>query len=195
MERFHILLVDDDPLVRHVVADEIAEAGHFVSTATDGAAALALLAETEIIDLVLVDYAMPGMMGPDLIREIAKSFPALKVALFTGYAEILEPSHLDFAEPARSCPVIAKGMRMEELLKAIEVAARGEVIEIPQEATATRVEKLMEQLAIRPTVAGIQRQLYTLYERTLQDSLPQPLSRLLDKLGDAADTDPSSKST
>jgi len=86
-------------------------------------------------------------------------------------------------------------MRMEELLKAIEVAARGEVIEIPQEATATRVEKLMEQLAIRPTVAGIQRQLYTLYERTLQDSLPQPLSRLLDKLGDATDTDSSSKST
>jgi len=191
MERFHILLVDDDPLVRHVVADEIAEAGHFVSTAADGATALALLAETEVIDLVLVDYAMPGMMGPDLIKEIANRFPALKVALFTGYAEILEPSHFE----GRHCPVIAKGMRMEELLKAIEVAARGEVIEIPQEATATRVEKLMEQLAIRPTVAGIQRQLYTLYERTLQDSLPQPLSRLLDKLGDAADTDPSSKST
>ncbi|WP_034990699.1 response regulator [Beijerinckia mobilis] len=191
MERFHILLVDDDPLVRHVVADEIAEAGHFVSTAADGAAALALLAETEVIDLVLVDYAMPGMMGPDLIREIANRFPALKVALFTGYAEILEPSHFE----GRPCPVIAKGMRMEELLKAIEVAARGEVIEIPQEATATRVEKLMEQLAIRPTVAGIQRQLYTLYERTLQDSLPQPLSRLLDKLGDATDTDSSSKST
>lgn len=179
MERLDILLVDDDLLVRHVIADEIAEAGHFVLTVACGEAALEALADNPAITLVLVDYAMPGMMGPDLIREIRNRRPDLKVAMLTGYAEILRMNERD-----DDYPIIAKGLRMEELIKAVEAAARGEATEVAEDAASTRVEMVLEQMAPRPAVEGIQRQLYTLYERTLQDNLPQPLTKLLDKLGD-----------
>jgi CheY-like chemotaxis protein len=78
MSHLEILLVDDDPLIRHVIADELEEAGHFVTPAVGGEAALELLRDGGPFDLILVDYTMPGMSGGELARHILAMMPDTK---------------------------------------------------------------------------------------------------------------------
>jgi CheY-like chemotaxis protein len=140
--RYEILLVDDDLLVRQVVAEEIEEAGHIVMTAGSGAAAVAILAANRAFDLVLVDYSMPDMTGLEVIRLIRANLPDLKVnfALFTAYDEI--PGGQDPSEP---WPIVGKATRSAELLKAVEAAARGEPPDLAADAKLSRVEQMLAQ--------------------------------------------------
>lgn len=145
--RFEILLVDDDLLIRQVVAEEIEEAGHLVVTAGSGAAALRILTGNSAFDLVLVDYSMPDMTGIEIIRLIRKNLPELKArfALFTAYDEI--PGGQDPSEP---WPLIAKATRSAELIKGVEAAARGEPMGFSPDAKMSRVERLFEQIDLKP---------------------------------------------
>jgi CheY-like chemotaxis protein len=138
--RYEILLVDDDLLVRQVVAEEIEEAGHVVMTAGSGAAAMAILAANRAFDLVLVDYSMPDMTGLEVIRLIRANLPDLKVnfALFTAYDEI--PGGQNPAEP---WPIVGKATRSAELVKAVEAAARGEPLDLAPDAKLSRVEQML----------------------------------------------------
>jgi CheY-like chemotaxis protein len=170
--------------VRHVIADEIEEAGHLVMSAGSGAAALEILAANPTIDLVLADYCMPDMTGAELIKKIQSRWPHIKVALLTGYAEILALNPDDWSQGPQACPIIAKGTRMEDMLLGIEAAARGESRPLTQNATSARIVRLFAELSTRPAIEGIQRQLQSVYEKTLAEALPKPLSRLIDRLSE-----------
>ena len=63
----HILLVDDDELVRAGTVEMLAEAGHEVIEAASGTEALAIFEADKRIELLITDNLMPGMMGSDLI--------------------------------------------------------------------------------------------------------------------------------
>jgi len=78
-----ILLVDDDEAVRSLTAEMLADLGHAVATADSGAAALAMLGAGERVDLLLSDFAMPGMMGAQLAEEALKLRPGLPVLFMT----------------------------------------------------------------------------------------------------------------
>jgi len=82
-----LLLVDDDSMVREVMAGEMEARAFHVITAQDGRAALALLDSGHEIDLLITDYAMPAMNGLALIGQVRRRFPALPALLLTGYAE------------------------------------------------------------------------------------------------------------
>jgi CheY-like chemotaxis protein len=62
--------------------------GHQATRAMDGSQALSFLNAGEAFDLVITDYAMPGMTGLELAYAIQASWPALPVVLATGYAEL-----------------------------------------------------------------------------------------------------------
>lgn len=64
-----ILVVDDDDNLRRVVADALRHDSHGVRSAADGIEALSIL-EEHPIDLVVTDFAMPGMDGLALIRRL-----------------------------------------------------------------------------------------------------------------------------
>lgn len=82
-----ILLVDDEDLVREVLAAQLADRGHDVVQAEGGATALALLDAGEPVDLLVSDLSMPGMDGIALIREAHRRKPRLPAILLTGHAE------------------------------------------------------------------------------------------------------------
>jgi CheY-like chemotaxis protein len=82
-----ILLVDDEPAVRAIVAELLELDGHTVAQAESGPGALALLSGDEVFDLVLADVGMPRMNGWALAREIKVRFPGTRVGLVTGYGE------------------------------------------------------------------------------------------------------------
>ncbi len=77
------LLVDDDALVREIIAMALREGGHTVVMAGDGRAALAALAR-EAFDLVISDILMPEMDGIELLRTIRKRHPQLAVLCISG---------------------------------------------------------------------------------------------------------------
>ena len=82
-----VLLVDDDALVREVLAGQLEDLGYRVALAQSGAVALARLDSGEDIDLMITDYAMPGMNGAVLLAETRLRRPRLPVLLLTGYAD------------------------------------------------------------------------------------------------------------
>ncbi|MCW8084299.1 PAS domain S-box protein [Sabulicella glaciei] len=86
--RRRVLLVDDDAAVREVTGSMLGQLGCEVLEAGSGGAALDLLSNEEVpFDLVVLDYAMPGMTGAELAREIATRRPGLPVIFVTGYAD------------------------------------------------------------------------------------------------------------
>ncbi|WP_052214468.1 ATP-binding protein [Belnapia sp. F-4-1] len=84
--RPRVLLVDDEPLVRRLLAGELADAGYEVVEAADGALALGQLSRGESFQLLVTDLAMPGIDGVSLIKEAQERHPGLPAILVTGYA-------------------------------------------------------------------------------------------------------------
>ncbi|HVY16243.1 MAG TPA: PAS domain S-box protein [Rhodopila sp.] len=85
-DRPRVLLVDDDAIVRQVVALSLEESGHAVIAVDSGSAALARLASDERVDILVSDLTMPAMDGLTLIRKAQECRPGLPAVLLTGYA-------------------------------------------------------------------------------------------------------------
>ena len=115
-----VLLVDDDDGVREVTASLLRDKGFTVMEAGSGGAGLDLLDRAPGIDLLLVDFAMPGMNGAEVAEEAQRRRPGLPTLFVTGYADL---------EAVRSIGgdrIVAKPFLPERLFRAIEtvLAAR-----------------------------------------------------------------------
>jgi len=75
--------VDDDRVVRGLIAEILRRAGHDVVAAAEADEAL-LLAADSTIELVITDMTMPGMSGIDLVRALHADRPDLPVLIVTG---------------------------------------------------------------------------------------------------------------
>lgn len=82
-----VLLVDDEALVRATTADMLADMGYKVVEAASAEAALKLMAEGLLPDLLVTDHLMPGTSGLDLAYAARNSRPDLPVLIVSGYAE------------------------------------------------------------------------------------------------------------
>jgi signal transduction histidine kinase/CheY-like chemotaxis protein len=81
-----ILLVDDDDAVRQTIADMLFAAGHEVTAVASGKAALAALADTRF-DLLLLDYAMPGLNGAQVAEAALAQRPDQPIVFVSGYSD------------------------------------------------------------------------------------------------------------
>jgi CheY-like chemotaxis protein len=81
-----VLLVDDEDVVREVLAEQLKEAGYCVIAAASGTEALALLVAGEAVDALVTDLTMPGANGLAVIRAAQERHPGLPAVLLTGYA-------------------------------------------------------------------------------------------------------------
>jgi DNA-binding NtrC family response regulator len=82
-----VLVVDDEPALREVLSQRLADLGCGVSTAGDVAEAEAVLASTHP-DLVLTDVVLPGLSGLDLLRRLKRHDAELPVILITAHANV-----------------------------------------------------------------------------------------------------------
>jgi PAS domain S-box-containing protein len=82
-----VLLVDDDPGVREITSAMLHEMGYAVVEASSGPAALHVLDTGADVDLMLLDFAMPGMNGVDAARLARTKRPDLPILFVTGYAD------------------------------------------------------------------------------------------------------------
>ncbi len=86
--RLTLLFVDDDFLISLSTAALLEDLGHDVIKASSGPAALDVLNSGKPIDLLITDYAMPGMTGVQLAEAARKLRPDLPILLATGYADL-----------------------------------------------------------------------------------------------------------
>jgi PAS domain S-box-containing protein len=92
--RLCILAVDDDPIILLNTASILADLGHEVIEADSGTAALTAIRD-RAIDLVISDFAMPGMTGAQLIAAIRRLQPGVRAVVATGFADLPEGMELD----------------------------------------------------------------------------------------------------
>jgi CheY-like chemotaxis protein len=92
-----ILLVDDDEAVREITATMLRASGYAVLEVGSGGAALDLLDGDSNIDLALLDFAMPGMNGMEVARQVHSRFPTLPVLFITGYVDQTVLAEIDEA--------------------------------------------------------------------------------------------------
>src|SRR5215210_6932779 len=83
MKKISVLVVDDDPLLRKLVTDQLSRSGFDAAPAVSGEAALAALRSRDY-DVCLLDIRMTGMTGLDALREIRKLDDAPEVIMLTG---------------------------------------------------------------------------------------------------------------
>jgi CheY-like chemotaxis protein len=107
-----VLLVDDEAMVRAGVADMLTQAGYHVTEAASGGQALDLLGGGLAVDILVTDYAMPGMTGAELGASMSQLRPGMPVLMITGYASLGD-------QEAAGLPRLAKPFRQEELAAAV----------------------------------------------------------------------------
>jgi signal transduction histidine kinase/ActR/RegA family two-component response regulator len=84
----HVLVVDDEGIVREFAATALQKLGYSVSLCVDGAEAVEYFkACHQGIDLVILDLAMPILNGPDTFRELKKIDPDVKVLISSGFSQ------------------------------------------------------------------------------------------------------------
>ncbi len=118
-----ILAVDDEPLIREVLAGYLALDGHHVEKASHGRQALERL-QRDGVDLVVTDAAMPEMGGLELAKAVKALHPGTPVILLTGFGDTM---HAHGVTPEGVDLVLSKPATIESLRAAIaRVCARAE---------------------------------------------------------------------
>jgi CheY-like chemotaxis protein len=115
-----VLVIDDDPDVRAFLVESLEAFGYAVNEAKDGPHGLEMIAKHKP-DIVLVDYAMPGMTGAEVAARVRKAHGAMPIIFASGYAETAAlESVLD-----ENTAILRKPFRLGELQEAVANALRG----------------------------------------------------------------------
>lgn len=112
----HVLVVEDMPAVRMVVAELLREAGYRCSEAGDAATALSVLQDDFSIDLLLTDVGLPRLSGRDLADAALVYRPGLPVLFMTGYTEEAARRDRFLSE---GMDMVTKPIQIEELLRKV----------------------------------------------------------------------------
>lgn len=115
-----ILLVEDEPLVAHLVRRILERAGHQVEWAASGRAALAKLSQP--YDLLVCDLVMPGVSGLEVIQEVRRL--GLPTPILALSASVSEKSRREALE-AGAQAFLGKPFESQALLAQVEGLLRG----------------------------------------------------------------------
>ena len=115
-----ILLVDDDPEIRSLYAEVLAESGYHVDTATDGASGWRAL-KAHHYDVLITDNTMPGVTGMELIKKVRSEDMTLPVILASGTVPVEE---LKLHPWLQLDATLAKPFTITELLDTVEKVLR-----------------------------------------------------------------------
>jgi two-component system, sensor histidine kinase len=148
-----ILVVEDNPINRAVITDQLTQLGHISVAVETGFAALDLLAD-EVFDLVLMDMQMPGISGPDTTRQLRARGCNLPIIGVTANASTEDRKT---CEEAGMTGFVAKPVTLARLAEAIDdttpfdegqpSAANPQLDDLVASLGATRVISLLDQFA------------------------------------------------
>lgn len=111
---FRVLIVDDDADHRELLAHGLEALGHSISRASDGPSALVAL-RAKVPDVLLLDFAMPGMNGAEVAREVRRNWPELPIIFTSGFADTGAIQAIE----GENVTILRKPFRMAELQRAL----------------------------------------------------------------------------
>jgi CheY-like chemotaxis protein len=119
----HILLIDDDELLRDTVLQMLQFDRHRVTEAAGGEQGLKLFGSGTGYDLVITDILMPGMDGARVIGELRQRRPTLPILAISGGRRVLTPEfNLETASLAGATHQLAKPFNRQQLQTAVRQA-------------------------------------------------------------------------
>src|SRR6266545_2524129 len=113
-----ILLIDDDELVRATLREMLEHFGHTAIEAHHGTEGLALFRHANV-DLVITDIVMPETDGLEVLRELRRMHPSVKIIAISGAEGNRAADYLHTAKFMGAATVLAKPMSVDVLLAAI----------------------------------------------------------------------------
>lgn len=119
-----ILLVDDDDEFLTMLTDVLERGGYQVQQASDGQQAIDLY-RTQPADLVITDLVMPEKEGIQLIMELRRLNPKVKIIAISGAGESLVEEYLKMAKVLGAQRVLAKPFSEPEILAAVSQVIEG----------------------------------------------------------------------
>jgi CheY-like chemotaxis protein len=111
-----ILVAEDEPPVRTIVARILRRAGYSVLEARDGQQAVDTFKENQhCVALIILDAVMPNMSGSDALTEIRRLAPQIPAVMSSGYSDILASNK----ELAPSTAFLGKPYEPDDLLRTV----------------------------------------------------------------------------
>jgi two-component system cell cycle sensor histidine kinase/response regulator CckA len=117
-----ILLVDDDPLIRGLGQELLEHLGYKVETAGDGSEALKKFQGMERVDLVLLDYWLPGQNGCEVLKEFKLLDKRARVLVASGF---LSSQDMASIKKEGASGMINKPYRLQDLQHRIKAVLGG----------------------------------------------------------------------
>src|ERR1700692_3562568 len=114
----HLLLVEDESLLRQAIAEQLADRGYHVEQADSGEAALAHLADFAF-DVIVTDLRLPGIDGSDVVDAAVESSPDIGRLLVTGYGTVKDAVE---AIKRGAWDFVSKPFQIDELLHVLDAA-------------------------------------------------------------------------
>ena len=114
-----ILLVDDDDLSRGAVHRMLERAGYVVWSTSQGSQAVDRY-QTDPVDLVITDLIMPDKDGLELIQELRKADPKVRILAISGGGRVGADEYLSVARKFGALEVLSKPFSGQELKQAVE---------------------------------------------------------------------------
>ncbi len=136
-----VMVVDDHPLVRSAVAKAIAGDGMVVVAEASSAEEALTLAPQVAPDILLVDIALPGMSGVELVRELAPRLPATRIVMLT-----MSSADRDVADAMRygASGYLTKDLSPEALARSLRATQTGELV-IPRKLAARLLVRVLRR--------------------------------------------------
>jgi len=114
-----ILIIDDDVKFLKMLRQMLERAGHEVVEAPNGEVGVKLFRE-ERTELIITDIFMPEKEGIEIIRELKREFPTVKIIAISGGGRKGDFSFLEAAETLGADRSFTKPFERQEMLKAIQ---------------------------------------------------------------------------
>jgi CheY-like chemotaxis protein len=116
--RTDVLVIDDDAVMRELVADWLEAAGYFVRKAANSLAGLAQ-AKQAAPGLVVTDMCMPGPSGAAAISRLKEQHPDVRVIAISGHFNSGHGLSVEAALQAGAARALAKPVKRGELIRAV----------------------------------------------------------------------------
>ena len=140
----HLLLVEDEPALRAVVAEQLTVRGYTVDQASSGEAAIAKLSDFAY-DAIVTDLRLPGISGSSVIDAAVERYPDIVAIVVTGYGTVKDAVE---AIKHGASDFVSKPFQIDELTHALESA-------LEQRRLKSENAYLRAQLDARHQLGGI----------------------------------------
>lgn len=116
-----ILVIDDESDIGEMTKLLLERAGHEVACTTDGRTASRLITERQF-EVVITDMLMPDRDGLEVMADLRRQHPAVKIIAASGGGRISSDSYLQIARRSGAHALLPKPFTMKELLASLEAA-------------------------------------------------------------------------